>query len=273
MRWLFSKRSGSQKALVENKVKNSKKPLLWSLFCTTKRSNINFKRPLREGADIQKSRLVQQRRRSSIYNKLDIYRLYSNELLSNSTEKLKHKDSPKYPDGLPIAFCPTCHTNVVPVFEKDACQNQRAVYDETEDQKLEESNEYAVYAIYEPVYENSLLSIDTDMEYGADERAEVNPVSNLETPLYLLPTEPLAFSTTNRKAFDMDDSQTVYDEVASDSEDDSWDSLSLRYYDAQRPSVLEKHNNKAFRKRGAYPESDSYQQMKRIRREVFVCEE
>ncbi|CAH8849906.1 unnamed protein product [Trichobilharzia szidati] len=281
MRWLFSKSSGSQRALVENKLKIKKKPLLWSLFCTRKRSSVTSARPLRENLDNNKSKCVRQRRRSKICSKLDATRLSSYESLSNilnNSEDGSKCEDPLYDspqeccNALPTAFCPTCHTNVIPVFEKDNYSSPNTASNDMKNQRADVSNEYAIYAVYESVYKNSLLSLDTNMEYGFVECAEDYAFNGHEAPMYLSPTEPLAFSTIDRRAINMDDCETIYDEVASDDEEEPVNSFS-GYYITQNPLVMLKQNNKPFRKRGANPDSDSYQEMKRIRREVFVCEE
>ncbi|CAH8569064.1 unnamed protein product [Schistosoma rodhaini] len=273
MRW-FSKNPGSQRALVENKLKVKKKPLLWSLLCTTKRSSLTFKRPSRENIDTQKSRWVQQRRKSRISNNFDTNLLLSLESLSSEsgnymeTFKRDHlivSNLKQCSNELPIAYCPNCHTNVVPVYEK-VIYSDHAIMDNkvSGNEMVEIPNEHTVY---ESVYKNSLLSIDTNMDCELIECKEFQPVDKLQLPLYFIPIEPLAFSTIDRKAIVFDDCKTVYDEVASDNEDSSsghYDSLHF---------VMMKQNTRPYRKRSAYPESDSYQQMKRMRREVFICEE
>ncbi|CAH8555496.1 unnamed protein product [Schistosoma bovis] len=274
MRW-FSKSSGSQRALVENKLKIKKKPLLWSLLCATKRSSLTFKRPFRENIDTQKSRWVQRRRNSRISNNFDTNLCSSLESLSSESGnyiKTFKRDDPIAPtlkqcsNKLPIAYCPNCHTNVVPVYQKVIYSNH-AIMDNkvSESEMVEISNEYTVY---ESVYKNSLLSIDTNMDCELTERKELQPIDKVQLPLYFLPIEPLAFSTIDRKAIAFDDCKTVYDEVASENEEDS----SSGHYDSLH-FVMIKQNTRPYRKRSAYPESDSYQQMKRMRREVFVCEE
>ncbi|KAK4471659.1 hypothetical protein MN116_005066 [Schistosoma mekongi] len=272
MRWLFSKRSGSKRALVENKLKIKKRPLIWSLFCTAKRSSLTAKHSFRENIDNQKSRRVQQRRKSRIYNDLDTNRLSSFMSLSSesemSTEMLTDSNVKYCNYELPIAFCPTCHTNVVPVYEQKAIYSNHATVNGilSRNKLVEEVSKENT--VYESVYKNSFLSIDTTMDYELAECANVQPIDMLQLPSYFIPAEPLAFSTIDRRAVVSDDCKTIYDEVASDNEEYS----PSGYYDSLQ-FVMLKRNNRPYRKRSAYPESDSYQEMKRMRREVFVCEE
>ncbi|CAH8502689.1 unnamed protein product [Schistosoma turkestanicum] len=276
MRWLFSKNSSSQRALVENKLEIKKKPLLWSLLCTRKRPSFTVKRPFQENVDNQKSRRVQQHRKSRILNKFDTNRFSSSDSLSSGSgnyEEVFKRDDLIVPTlnqcskESPIAFCPNCHTNVVPLYEKVVSDSNHAILDNkvSVNESIEVSNEYT---LYESVYKDIVLPIDKHMKCELNENTEFQPVEKLLSSVYFLPTEPLAFSTIDRKAIHFDDSKTIYDEVASESEEDS----SSGYYDSLH-FVVVKQSIKTCRKRSAYPESDSYQQMKRMRREVFVCEE
>nr|CAX73586.1 hypothetical protein [Schistosoma japonicum] len=278
MRWLFSKRSGSKRTLVENKLKIKKKPLIWSLFCTAKRSSLTAKHPFRENADNQKSRRVQQRRKSRLYNNLDTDRLssfmslsseseMSAEILTSDSSADSHVKHCNY--KLPIAFCPTCHTNVVPVYQQKAIYSNHAIVNGmlSRNALFEEASKEE-NTVYESVYKNSFLSIDTNMDYELADCPNFQPVNILELPSYFIPAEPLAFSTIDRRTVVSDDCKTIYDEVASDNEEYS----PSGYYDSLH-FVVVKRNNRPYRKRSACPESDSYQEMKRIRREVFICEE
>lgn len=252
MRWPFAKRATLQRSKIEAKRNLTSKPL-WSLFCTLNKRLPNKKTSLlyEDGHNkkdfggskrhLRQPKLNKNNQRSlSIESLSDL--IINNPRLSKILRPKTQLESLLVYANL-LAFCPTCHSAVKPMFNNfHQVNNCFDDYWQSPGSKKDLDNEN-VYAQYETVYADCQSYLDSTDE---------DTISVFENSY-----EPWVSSTMKRSA---EDSCTMYDEVALD---DSYENnKSIEHIKSKRSAL----------KRCATQVPDSIQDVKRVRREFYVCE-